>query len=193
MNNLIYIKKSLTKELCDEIIHLFENEEKKHIGTMVGGVNLNKKNTTDFSIPIHQESCWNKINDILQTELQKHLNDYINKTKPIFKYNILKDMKYLFEDSYNIQKYKANEGFYDYHNDSFIDVYNNRYRVLTFLWYLNDVEVGGETELLDDIFIKPECGNLLLFPASWTFPHRGKIPISNDKYILTGWLCSKII
>jgi hypothetical protein len=30
-------------------------------------------------------------------------------------------------------------------------------------------------------------GKLLLFPASWVFPHRGKMPISEDKYIVTGW------
>ena len=37
--------------------------------------------------------------------------------------------------------------------------------------------------------IKPEAGKLLLFPASWTFPHCGQMPISHDKYIITGWLC----
>jgi len=193
MNNFIYMKKSLSKELCDEIINLFENEENKHIGVMVGGVNLNKKNTTDFLIPNNSESCWDKITTMLQKELQTHLNDYITTTKTIFNYNVLKEMKYLFEDSFNIQKYKANEGFYDYHNDSYIDIVNNRYRIITFLWYLNDVDNGGETELLDNILIKPKCGNLLLFPASWTFPHRGKMPISNDKYIITGWLYSNIV
>ena len=62
-----------------------------------------------------------------------------------------------------------------------------QYRVITFLWYLNTVEEGGETELLGSVNIKPERGKLLLFPASWTFPHRGKMPISHDKYIVTGW------
>jgi hypothetical protein len=55
------------------------------------------------------------------------------------------------------------------------------------LWYLNTVNDGGETEILGDIIVKPEAGKLLLFPASWTFPHRGKMPISEDKYIVTGW------
>ena len=61
-------------------------------------------------------------------------------------------------------------------------------RKLTFLWYINDVEEGGETEFFGNHKIKPEAGKLILFPASWTFPHCGKMPISDDKYIITGWL-----
>ena len=47
---------------------------------------------------------------------------------------------------------------------------------------------GGETEIWDSHKIKPECGKLLLFPSCWTFPHRGNVPISGNKYILTGWV-----
>jgi hypothetical protein len=36
--------------------------------------------------------------------------------------------------------------------------------------------------------VKPEAGKLLFFPATWTYPHRGMMPISNDKYIITGWI-----
>ena len=61
-------------------------------------------------------------------------------------------------------------------------------RHLTFLWYLNDVEEGGETEFWGQYGIKPEAGKLILFPASWTFPHKANVPISSDKYIITGWL-----
>ena len=31
-------------------------------------------------------------------------------------------------------------------------------------------------------------GKLLIFPATWTYMHRGNVPISEDKYIVTGWL-----
>ena len=36
--------------------------------------------------------------------------------------------------------------------------------------------------------IKAEKGKLLIFPSSWTYIHRGNIPISDDKYIITGWV-----
>ena len=87
-----------------------------------------------------------------------------------------------------IQKYEQNKGKYIYHNDSSIKLDKNKFRVITFLWYLNDVEEGGETEFFGYYKIKPECGNILLFPSGWIYPHCGKMPISSDKYIITGWL-----
>ena len=193
MDNLIYVNHSLTREICDTIIKWFENEENKHIGQTIGGVNTQYKNTLDFKIP-NTNTIWDEINKILQNELQQHLNNYITEIKNHFNYNILyvDSTTAFFEDCYNIQKYNKNEGFYKYHNDFDIDVNNNKLRKLTYIWYLNDVDEGGETELLKDILIKPKCGNLLLFPACWTFPHRGIMPISNDKYIITGWLYSNI-
>ena len=63
------------------------------------------------------------------------------------------------------------------------------YRVLTYLFYLNDIDEGGETEFFGgDIKIIPKAGKLIIFPASWTFPHCGKMPISSNKYIITGWI-----
>ena len=85
-----------------------------------------------------------------------------------------------------IQKYQKNKGKYVYHNDASFE--STKYRVITYIWYLNDVEEGGETEFFGEYCVKPEKGKLVLFPASWTFPHCGKIPISHDKYIVTGWL-----
>lgn len=194
MNNLIYVNESLSEELCNRIISFFENEDNKNIGRMLGGIDLTHKNTTDFSIPV-SNTHWDEINMILQRELQQNLTKYITQTKSFFNHNIFFKNKnsVLFEDCYNIQKYKKNEGFYSYHDDFYIDACNNSYRKITYIWYLNDVFEGGETELLSSILIKPKCGNILLFPACWTFPHRGKMPVSNDKYIITGWLYANIV
>ena len=80
-----------------------------------------------------------------------------------------------------------------YHDDFCITIENDNifYRKIVFIFYLNDVDTGGETELLDDYKIKPKAGRLLFFPATWTYPHRGCIPISDNKYIATGWLYEK--
>ena len=43
-----------------------------------------------------------------------------------------------------IQRYVKNHGKYIYHNDFTIN--NGNPRVITFLWYLNTIEEGGETE-----------------------------------------------
>lgn len=62
-------------------------------------------------------------------------------------------------------------------------------RVLAWSIYLNDVEEGGETEFLyQGSRYKPRAGSLLMWPASITHPHRGNPPISNEKFVVTGWL-----
>ena len=66
-------------------------------------------------------------------------------------------------------------------------------RAFVFILYLNDVLEGGETEFLfqdeSDFFkVKPQTGRLVIHPASWPYIHRGAIPVSNDKYIVTTWL-----
>jgi hypothetical protein len=66
-----------------------------------------------------------------------------------------------------------------------MDLEKRKYRVLVFLWYLNDVYEGSETDIFGgDILVKPEKGKLLLFPAQWCFPHCGRIPLSDDKILL---------
>lgn len=68
-----------------------------------------------------------------------------------------------------------------------VDVVSSRYMV--FLWYLNTVEQGGETEFCDlGIKVKPRTGRLLMFPPYWMFQHAGRAPISGDKYILSTYL-----
>jgi hypothetical protein len=61
-------------------------------------------------------------------------------------------------------------------------------RSLAWIVYLNDVEEGGETEFLyQGIRTKPKKGSVAIWPAGITHPHRGNPPISNEKYIATGW------
>lgn len=191
----IYQKRdSIPKDVCETIIDYYEGEECRYKGITSDGLNEQVKNTMDFVIPndcFIQKNKWSNICDILTYQLQENIKEYMTSLKT--HENFLADeykfiyAKYLTEDNYQIQKYTKGEGKYVYHEDSSIDWERRRYRVITFLWYLNDVYEGGETELLGDILVKPETGKLLLFPASWTFPHRGKMPISNDKYIITGW------
>jgi hypothetical protein len=60
----------------------------------------------------------------------------------------------------------------------------NRYMV--FLWYLNNVESGGETDFVDlGTRSTASTGKLLMFPPYWMYRHAGLPPISNPKYILS--------
>jgi len=177
--------------LCKIIIDMYEKEDGQYNGIVGSGYNPDIKETIDFVIP-NGVSRWERIYSFLNKELAKNLKTYFNQLNVIDKCNILSprfiDSIFLQYDSFMMQKYFKNKGKFEYHHDFLCDFEKSRYRIITFIFYLNDVIEGGETEVFGHTHIKPTAGKLLLFPASWTFPHCGKMPISSDKYIITGWL-----
>lgn len=94
----------------------------------------------------------------------------------------------------NIQKYdKGKGGYFHWHSENFPHPHNpeneSLHRVLLWMFYLNDVEEGGETEFFyQDQKIKPAKGTLVIAPSDFTHTHRGSMPVSNDKYIFTSWV-----
>lgn len=86
-----------------------------------------------------------------------------------------------------IKRYVAGSG--EGFQPHFDAIYEVAHRYLVFLWYLNDVEEGGETEFCDlGIQVPARAGKLLVFPPYWMFQHAGRPPISGDKYILSMYL-----
>lgn len=60
-------------------------------------------------------------------------------------------------------------------------------RFIACLIYLNDNEAG--TEFPQEQFtVSAEQGRMVLFPPNWQFPHRGLMPTTNTKYILSTYL-----
>lgn len=198
MENYIYVNNnSLSYELCIDLIKMFEEETDKYDGVTFKGLDKNIKDTTDFVIPENNKK-WNKINKLLNIEIQNNIKTYLdelnnkidfeNKNQnSINKYKIFENTKFLHKN-YMMQRYLKGKGKYIYHNDFQVDTENKSYRAITYLWYLNDVEEGGETVFFGDYKIKPKAGKLIFFPASWCYPHTGKMPLSSNKYIITGWL-----
>ncbi|MCA1767902.1 MAG: 2OG-Fe(II) oxygenase, partial [Idiomarina sp.] len=63
------------------------------------------------------------------------------------------------------------------------------HRALLFMFYLNDVDEGGETDFYyQERSLRPKAGQMVIAPAYFTHTHRGRMPVSNDKYILTSWI-----
>lgn len=86
-----------------------------------------------------------------------------------------------------IQKTLVGGGFHEWHYEASGKPECNR--LLNVQLYLNTVEEGGETEFL---YLqrreKAVQGKLLIYPSAITHTHRGNTPISNEKYILNGWI-----
>tara|TARA_B100000029_G_scaffold9313_2_gene9898 strand:+ start:5158 stop:5748 length:591 start_codon:yes stop_codon:yes gene_type:complete len=89
-----------------------------------------------------------------------------------------------------MKRIKPGGGFHNWHFES-TDV--NVKRKLVLQLYLNDIDEAGETEFLyQNKRLAPKKNRLLIFPADFTYTHRGNPPIGKtDKYILTTWLEEK--
>lgn len=177
----------LNKDFCLKIINFFEKSKSKHEGVTSLGLNKLIKNTIDLHLmnekDFREEAL--EIDNELHKINSKNLENYLKEI------NFLNNSSFI-DHGFQIQKYTKNEGFYIEHVDQKIDCEKRNHRVLTYLYYLNDVEEGGETVFLKNHKIKPEAGKLVIFPATWCYPHEALKPISNDKYIVTGWLYADI-
>lgn len=187
----------LTKGECDGLINLFESYNSKgetYNGSTLGGQE-SAKVSTDYNLLNHQEENGFHINLVANAFNKANVDWFAN-----FPYNDLYTHRRTIDGStyyplLQIQKYDQNKGHYNgWHLEK--QDFNTTHRFLVFILYLNDVEVGGETAFLfkeegeDDFFkVKPKAGTLVIHPASWPYIHKGCIPESDDKYILTTWLC----
>ena len=120
--------------------------------------------------------------------------EYFNFVNHHFKYLFPDDIVYartVFPAYYGIERFRikrynvgVNEAF-----NTHVDSMNllSCPRFISFLWYLNDVEEGGQT-LFHGKEVKPKKGRLVIFPPLWLFPHMGTEPISNTKYIMSSYL-----
>jgi len=111
----------------------------------------------------------------------------------IGKANAFSLLRYLYRLApINMQKYQQGKGNYGYwHSEIYPQTGTNDslHRTLLFIIYLNDVEEGGETDFFyQERSIKPKAGSMIVAPCGFTHTHRGNIPVSNDKYVLTSWV-----
>ena len=179
LNNFIQVyENSLEESICDFLISLFDKVSDKH--EMVE--NQRKPNFTQFNLT--ENSNISEEVTSVHNYLIKKTFDYRNE------YYSITDRKVFPKDhafeQFRIKRYN-NDGNDEF--DTHVDVidYSSARRYLTFMWYLNNVEKGGETKF-DGMIIKPKKGSLLVFPPLWMFPHAGLQPISNPKYILHTYL-----
>lgn len=213
------IDNALTAKLCDQIVDIFNKSPNVKQGHTGGGVDLKKKNSMDVSIQRNKEfePIYQAVNKATSEHLLDYFKDFFfaligpialtlkNPTDglpvaltadnfdSIGKAKLPELVNYLFRlGEINAQKYHKGEGGYPYWHSEIYPQPNSveaLHRNLLFMFYLNNVEEGGETEFYyQKKKIKPKKGTMVIAPAGFTHTHRGNIPVSNDKYILTSWV-----
>lgn len=184
MNKFIWEKQNaLSSEFCNEVIYKFERDLRKLPGKTLGGLSEKKKSV---DLAITNLKGWENIDKVFCDSLTQGVIEYRNYISENLQGCL--DGLNLNDTGYQIQRTIGGEGYYHWHHDFTRDNFNGT-RWATFIWYLNDVDLGGETEFIDGTKIKPEEGKLIFFPATWDFVHRGIMPPKGIvKYLCTGWL-----
>lgn len=183
-SDFIYIQKdALPRSFCNNVIQKFELDDRKRQGQVGSGVRLEIKRSCDLSITGKED--WVSYDEAFFKSLNNALKEYLKFIPQEFI-----EFKALgrFEDDtgYQIQKTQPGD-YYIWHHDQ------TKTRLVTFIWYLNDVKDGGYTEFIDGTRIQPEAGKLIIFPATWDFLHRGVSPKTETKYICTGWVHAEMM
>ena len=120
---------------------------------------------------------------------QIFLNKFWEEVYPIYaqKYSIISSSEDHKIYTLKFQKTEIGQAYHVWHYETMSRKTSNLF--LTFICYLNTVEDGGETEFLYyPKRVKAEMGKIVLFPGSFTHTHRGNPPITNEKYVITGWV-----
>ncbi len=179
LNDLIQVYDDvLDLNTCQTLIELFESS----VNNQERIENKGKPNFTQFNLTKNSNTS-NKIQDI-----HNYLIQLVFSYKKIYQSFIGNNYfpsQHNFEE-FRIKKYNNNgKDLFDTHVD--VMDYATARRFLSFFWYLNDVNDGGET-LFQKLSITPKTGRMVVFPPLWMFPHKGEIPVSNPKYLLSTYL-----
>jgi len=177
--NFIDIYK-MDESLCDKLIIYFKkNKEYKHIGVVGRDRTVNKSIKDSMDVHFYNDSN----NEYIKTffkELSKHLKSYMQKYKIMDSVNT--------NVCNNIQYYKPKGGYPSLHYERG-PAGESLSRQLTYVLYLNTVTDKGGTEFpYQNVSTQAIKGNLIIFPAEFTHPHRGIISNTQEKYIATGWI-----
>ncbi len=190
----IYIKDNvLPLEICDKIITAFETM--KSVGRTVkgetqGGIQTDIKVTNDMNLFYQNDEYLHSLGITCCELINKELNNFLDQfgSRDEWDYNEIWE-KGAGYDYMNVQKYDKGVGHYHGWHTEQSYLQHCSQRLFTVMFYLNDIEEGGETIFpMSDISIKPKAGTIVIFPCGWPWVHYGDTPISNDKYIVTGWL-----
>ena len=209
---------AIDSRFCEQCITMFENSNHVTRGRFGGGERQDIKDSEDICISMHPEwqPVVSQLMVSLSSHLARYVRQYCyllfcnmgseytddnGKSAVLTPENLAnlpeRGMGALIQSNFrptvfNMQKYcKGQGGYHRWHSEIYPGEPNceTLHRVLFFIYYLNDVSDGGETLFYyQNRAVEPRQGRLIIAPAGFTHTHKGEIPLSNDKYIITSWI-----
>ncbi len=210
---------ALSAQQCDALLARFDASDKVARGRTGNGVDVDKKDSYDITINLHREwdDVTQLLLETMTRHLVQYVDRYrmllMGSLSPTLAHPASGAPTVLSMDNFeevgrpyiedlvrvlyrpgtiNLQKYRqASGGYHHWHSEIYPQnaTCDSLHRVLLWMFYLNDVDDGGETEFLyQGRKIAPRKGRLVIAPAGFTHTHRGNVATSGDKYIATSWI-----
>ena len=178
---------SINEDICIDIIEKFEDFS---------------LNNDSFSIP-KNDIQWFKIERFLFKEILNKIKIYRNNISNFSNIKINNDIilnisNDIITNNFNIYKYNcfSNDRFYSSKDSMpylFLKRENNRYNVLTYIFFLNYSDSFCFIKFDNGLIIEPKKGMLLIFPDDFNFTYKFFLPKFENQYIIYGNLYSKLV
>lgn len=189
MEFIYEIENVLPKDVCEQIIERFKNDNRRGPAKLGGGegrIDYDVRKSTTLGISCLES--WNDIDKVLFNAFSKALSEY---RLYLEKYTLPKIIEGIYcsveDEGYSINEMKSGE-FYDWHIDDMVK--NGKRRAFSCVLYLSTLEEdqGGCTEFWCGKKCRPKQGKILIFPSGWTYIHRSA-PVKNSgvKYTCVTW------
>ena len=178
---ITYVEELLEPALCEEIVARFYSSDESQAGQVLHADAGQQENPDKVSLDLSilPEGAWADVYPSLHAAVSKALETYLPEHPSLGVYPIE-------GTGYKIQMYAEGRGRFEWHFDALSKQAQSR--LVALIIYLNDVRSGGETEIYyQRLKVAPRAGLGILFPTAWTHMHRGNVPVSSDKLIISSF------
>ena len=192
---IIELPKFVPESFCKCLIDRFEKESPKRAGTVMYGGVLEVVPELKKSIESGCLCC----QEGWEHEF-KELSKFIRHAVELYKYQLYNEYYYdqpkhalenvIHSTTHNeivpvIQK-QSKGCKYAWRYDETGDISGSGKHFVTLMIYLNTLEPneGGCTEFGNGRKVRPECGKIVMWPATWAYPHNGNEVIGDAKYTI---------
>jgi hypothetical protein len=171
------IKEILPDVLCEHIIELFEED-----------VECENRNNPVFIIP-KKNKRWEKIERIIYKELLVNLNRFKNDLMNNIRCDDDIEFIYKLNDNLFLKEFKIEK----MSNENMLKKTNNRYNVLSFIFFLNELpqkfKSGLSLDIENNTIMVYKQGDLV-FLREHVFSNKN-VRLIENQYVISGQLCSK--
>jgi hypothetical protein len=180
--------------VADGVMDFFERRQdlqRPGVAFGPGGSNAEPaKISTDISLVALSRSDPEKfaMADLIVRGVSAGLERYLQE-RPMLR-QVCPDQELFVMPIFNLQRYAPGEGFRQWHCDWTIsdEATEPGNRVLAWILYCDSVEDAGTEFHWQDHHEMAERGKLVIFPASPSHIHRGRVNNTHSKTIATGWI-----